>query len=81
MSILYQCIIQYLPSWAWFISLSYLQDKTENWNKGGVQQLMGLSSAMTHRTGDMECQEATSYSQAGSPTEQMVGTPIYPQNF
>ena len=47
-----------------------LQDETETWDKGGAQESMGCDLAVTHYTGDMEPEEATSCSQAGAPVEQ-----------
>ena len=47
-----------------------LQDKTESWDKGGTQESMGVTLAVTHSIGDMEPEEATSCSQAGTPVEQ-----------
>jgi hypothetical protein len=48
----------------------HLQDETETWGKGCIQESMGLTLVVTHSTGDMEPEEATSYSQAGTPMEQ-----------
>ena len=31
----------------------YLKDETETWNKGGAQESMGVTLAVTHSTGDM----------------------------
>ena len=47
-----------------------LQDKTKTWDKGGAQESMGVTLAVTHYIGDMEPEEATSCSQAGTPVEQ-----------
>ena len=48
----------------------HLQDETETWDKGGTQESMGVTLAVTHSIGDMEPEEATSCSQAGTPVEQ-----------
>ena len=50
-----------------------LQDKTESWDKGGAQESMGVTLAVTHNTEDMEPGEVVSCGQAGIPT--------HPQNF
>ena len=39
---------------------------TETWDKVGTQESMGLTLAVIHSTGDMEPEEATSCSQAGT---------------
>ena len=49
---------------------AYLQDKTETWDKEGAQESIGVTLAVTHYTGDMELEEVTSCSQAGTPLEQ-----------
>ena len=46
-----------------------LQDETETWDKGGAQESMGVTLAVTHCTGDTEPEEATSCSQAETPVE------------
>ena len=38
----------------------HLQDETETWDKGGTQESIGLTLAMTHYTGDMEPEVAAS---------------------
>ena len=43
-----------------------LQDETETWDKGGVQE----SLEVTHYIGDVEPEEATSCSQTGTPVEE-----------
>ena len=48
----------------------HLQGEMETWDKGGAQESMGCDLAVTHYTGDMEPEEATSCSQAGAPVEQ-----------
>ena len=48
----------------------HLQDETETWDKGGTQESMGVTLAVTHYIGDMEPQEATSCIQTGTPVEQ-----------
>ena len=45
----------------------HLQDESESWDKGGTQESMGVILAVTYYIGDMEPEEATSYSQAGNP--------------
>ena len=40
-----------------------MRQRPETWDKGGVQESMGVTLAVTH-TGDMEPEEATSCSQA-----------------
>jgi hypothetical protein len=45
------------------------QDVIETCNKGGTQQSMGLTVAVTHSIGDMEPEEATSNSQARTSVE------------
>ena len=47
----------------------HLQDETETWDKGGVQESVGVTLAVTHHIGDMEPKKAISCSQAG-------GTPV-----
>ena len=51
-------------------SWQQLQDETETWDKGGTQESMGVTLAVTHSIGDMEPEEATSCSQAGTPVEE-----------
>ena len=51
----------------------HLLKKTETWGKGGTQESMGVTLAVTHNTGDMEPGEVVSCGQAGIPT--------HPQNF
>jgi hypothetical protein len=41
---------------------------------------MGVTLAVTHYMGDMEAEEATSCSQAGTSVEQ-IETPTHPQNI
>ena len=50
----------------------HLHDEAETQNKGDSQESMGggVTLAMTHNIGDMEPEEATSCSQAGTPVEQ-----------
>jgi len=48
----------------------HLQEETETWNKGGAQESKGVILAVTHSTGDMEPEEATSCNQAETPMEQ-----------
>ena len=47
----------------------HLQDKTKTWDKGGTQESMRVSSAVTHSIGDVEHKEATSCNHAGIPME------------
>ena len=47
----------------------HLQDKTEIWDKEDVQESMGVTLVVTHCIKDMEPEEATSCSQAGTPVE------------
>ena len=48
----------------------YLEDMLETWEGGGSQESMEIILAETHSSGDMEPEEATSQSQAGTPLEQ-----------
>ena len=41
----------------------------ETWDGGGSQELVRVTFVETHSSGDIEPEEATSYSQAGSPVE------------
>jgi hypothetical protein len=47
-----------------------LQDETDTWDKGGTQESVWVTLAVTHYIGDMEPELATSYSQAQTPVEQ-----------
>jgi hypothetical protein len=47
----------------------HLQDKTETLEKEGTQWSTGVTSDVSHNFGDIEPEEATSCSQAGSPEE------------
>ena len=38
----------------------HVQDRTETWDKGGTQESKKVTWAVTHYTGDMEPEEATS---------------------
>jgi hypothetical protein len=40
----------------------HLQDEKETWDKGGTQESMGVTLAVTHNIGDMEPEETTSSS-------------------
>jgi hypothetical protein len=42
----------------------------ETWDKGNTQESMEVTLAVTHNTVDIEPEEATSCSQAGTPVEQ-----------
>ena len=46
-------------------------------DKEVVQESVRVTLAVTHSTGDMEPEEATSYSQAGTPVEQYGHQPIH----
>ena len=48
----------------------HLQEETETWDKGGTQESMGVTLAVTHYIGDMEPEEATFCIQTGALTEQ-----------
>ena len=50
--------------------MGHLQEETKTWDKGGAQESMGVSLAVTHSIWDMEPEEATSCNQAGTPMEQ-----------
>jgi hypothetical protein len=45
----------------------HLLKKTETWGKGGTQESMGVTLAVTPYTGDTEPEGATSCSQVGTP--------------
>ena len=47
----------------------HLEDKTETWTRGGAQESMGMTLAVTHSTGDMEPEKAARGSQVGIPVE------------
>ena len=47
----------------------HLQDETETWDKGGTEESMEVTLAMTTYSGDMEPEEATFCSQTGTPVE------------
>ena len=48
----------------------HLQEEIETWDKGGAQESMGMTLAMSHYNGNMEPEEATSCSQTGTLVEQ-----------
>ena len=50
-------------------SRGHLQDETETWDKGGAQESMWVTLAVTHYIWDMEPEEATSCCHARSPME------------
>jgi hypothetical protein len=50
-------------------SRMHLQGKPETWEKGSSQESMGVSLTVNHRIGNMEPEEVTSCSQAGTPME------------
>ena len=47
-----------------------LYDETETWNKGGIQESMGLALLVTHNTVDGGPEEVTICSQTVTPVEQ-----------
>ena len=47
-----------------------LEDVPETWDAGASQESMGVTFAETHSSGDMEPEEATSCSQAGTLLKQ-----------
>jgi hypothetical protein len=47
----------------------HLQDQIETWDKGGSQNSIRVTLAVTHYIGDMEPEKATSCSQKGTPVE------------
>ena len=51
--------------------------ETETWDKGGTQESMGVTLAVTHSIGDMEPEEATSFSQAATPVERQRHQPTH----
>ena len=50
--------------------IGHFQDETETSDKGSTQEPMEVTLAVTNYIGDIEPEEATSYSQAGTPVEQ-----------
>jgi hypothetical protein len=48
----------------------HLQKGTETSERGGAEESMGVTLAVTHSIVDMEPEEATSRSQAGAPMKQ-----------
>lgn len=46
-----------------------LYDETETWNKGSIQESMGLTLFITHYIGVVESEEATICSQTVNPVE------------
>ena len=42
----------------------------ETWDKGGTQESMGVTLAVTHSIGNIEPEEGTLYGQAGNSLEQ-----------
>jgi hypothetical protein len=63
--------------WEWGCG-GHLKDVTETWDRGGTQESMVVTLAMTHSIGDTELKETTSCSQAGTSGER--GTPTHPWN-
>lgn len=47
-----------------------LYDETETWNKGGIQESMGLALLVTHNIVDGGLEEVTICSQTVTPVEQ-----------
>ena len=49
----------------------HLQDVTKTWDKGGTQESMAVTLAVTHSIGDgdIESEEATACRQSGTPVE------------
>jgi hypothetical protein len=56
-------------NWQGWGGRGHLQDETKTWGKEGAQESMGMILAVTHSIGDMEPEEVTSWSQAGTPME------------
>ena len=56
---------------------AHLQNETETWDKGGAQESMGVSLAVTHSIGNVGPEEATSCSQARSLMEQQGHQPTH----
>ena len=56
---------------------AHLQNETETWDKGGGQESMGVSLAVTHSIGNVGPEEATSCSQARSLMEQQGHQPTH----
>ena len=50
--------------------MGHLQAKTETWDKGGVEESVGVILTVTHYIENMEPEEAAFYSQAETPVEQ-----------
>ena len=48
----------------------HLKQVPDTWGRGGYQESVGVTLAVTHSIKNMEPEEATSYSQAGTPVEQ-----------
>lgn len=57
----------------------HLQDKTETWDKGGTQESMRVTLAMTHSIGDMGPEKTTSYNQ--EEPHGAIGIPTNSQNL
>ena len=47
----------------------HLEDGSETWDKGGTQESMGVTLAVTHYIANVEPEEAISCSQIGTPVE------------
>ena len=57
-------------NWQGWEGRDHLQEETETWDKGGAQESMEVSLAVTYSFGDMEPKEAISCFQARNPMEQ-----------
>jgi hypothetical protein len=47
----------------------HLKDVPKTWDRGGAQESMVVTLAVTHSIGDMKPEKATSCSQSGTPVE------------
>jgi hypothetical protein len=54
-----------------------LEDLAEIWDRGGTQESMGMILVETHGSGNMESEETTSCSQAGTPAEPLGHQPTH----
>jgi hypothetical protein len=48
----------------------HVQEKTENWDKGRTQEVIGVNVTVTHWLRDMEPEEVTSWGQTETPLRQ-----------
>ena len=60
--------------------VGHLKDMEETYDKGGSQESMGVTLAVTYSSGDMKLEEATSCGYWQEP-QWSIGTPIHPENF